>query len=369
VRILLTSGIYKPDIGGPATYLPFLAQSLLDNGHIVDVITLKQSGFDGQKENWNVHYVNRDQNLLFRTIKTFLIIWRIGRSSELIFSNGLYHECGLFLRLSRKKSIAKVVGDPLYEREINKGKTLLSRQEFNSCPKNLRQKFQRHLLKFSLNSFNKITCPSEELALLIKGWGVSKPLHIIVNGVEVMESVICKKEYDLVTVSRLISLKNIDKLIESCALTKSRLVVVGDGPEKDKLVEIASKVGANVKFLGALEKSDVVDVLRKSKIFALLSDYEGMSFALLQAMSVGIPSIVSNVKGNTDVIENGKDGIVVSSKDVFEVSAAIRILISNNKMRLAMGKVAKLKVRNIYSKDKHMNEILELMDLGKIRGS
>jgi glycosyltransferase involved in cell wall biosynthesis len=364
MRILLVSGIYRPEVGGPATYLPFLANSLLANGHSVEVVTLKHSKFEGLKERWPIHYINRDQKLFIRVIQTCLLIYRLARKSDYIFSNGLYLESAIALRFTKVKSLAKIVGDPVYERESNKGRTPFSRQEFNSKSLDFRQKVQRKMLKISLNSFDKITCPSKELEAFIKSWGIKKPIHLIVNGVDEISELNFAKNYDVVTVSRLIALKNIDYLIEACALNKYKLAIVGVGTEEKRLKRLAIEKAANVTFLGLLQGSEVIEVLAKSRIFALLSDYEGLSFSLLQAMSVGLPSLVSNVRGNADVIENGKEGIIVNPKDLMQISNAIGDLILNENLRIKMGSAAKLKIRNYYSTEKHLFEMFKIMDLG-----
>ena len=73
MKFLLISGIYRPEIGGPATYLPTLAKALIDQSNQVEVITLKNSSAPAQSEAWPVNYVARDQNLLLRFIKLSLI--------------------------------------------------------------------------------------------------------------------------------------------------------------------------------------------------------------------------------------------------------------------------------------------------------
>jgi glycosyltransferase involved in cell wall biosynthesis len=366
MKILLVSGIYKPEIGGPAYYIPNLAQKLIELGHSVTVLTLKQSAAKIQSESWPVIYINRDQALIIRFIKTFLLIFKSARESDFIFANGLYQECGLALRLIKRKSIAKVVGDPVYERESNRGKTLLTRTEFNVKNLNARQRIQRVFLRFSLNSFVYITCPSKELVGLVQNWGVNKPIHLIANGVEQIEESSMEKIFDLVTVSRLLALKNIDNLIKATAITKTKLAIVGIGPEEIPLRRLAKKSGANVEFLGLVDNYKVIQILQKSKVFVLLSDYEGLSFALLQAMSAGLPSIVSNVTGNTDVIENLSDGVIVDPNNIIDITRAIEKIISDEKLRLILGKNAKTKVNKFYSQDKNMKEIFKLMNLDHI---
>ena len=87
MKCLLISGIYRPEIGGPATYLPTLAKALIKQSNQVEVITLKNSSAPAQIENWPVNYITRDQNLLIRFIKTVILIIRKAKPVESIFSN------------------------------------------------------------------------------------------------------------------------------------------------------------------------------------------------------------------------------------------------------------------------------------------
>ena len=74
---------------------------------------------------------------------------------------------------------------------------------------------------------------------------------------------------------------------------------------------LATELKAQVTFTGALAQEKVNEQVAKAKYFALLSTYEGMSFALLEALGAGIPAIVSNAAGNVAVIENGVNGYVL----------------------------------------------------------
>jgi len=213
MKCLLISGIYRPEIGGPATYLPTLAKALIKQSNQVEVITLKNSSAPAQPEAWPVSYITRDQNLLIRFIKTVILIIRKAKLTESIFSNGLIQETAVALIFINRKSVAKVVGDPVWERARNKGLTKLSINEFNDSKLKINQKFQRWLICWSLNRFDRITCPSLELKSLMQGWGVTKPIEFIPNGVDLISSSSVNKEFDLISVCRLVSWKNLDKLI------------------------------------------------------------------------------------------------------------------------------------------------------------
>ena len=107
MKILLISGIYGSEIGGPAFYTQNLARSLINSGHSVTIVTLKHSKEHPQYVDWPVFYVDRNQQLMLRFIKVFKLIYRLGKTSDFIFANGLYHECGLALRVMKTKSIAE----------------------------------------------------------------------------------------------------------------------------------------------------------------------------------------------------------------------------------------------------------------------
>ena len=364
MKCLLISGIYRPEIGGPATYIPTLANALIEQSNQVEVVTLKNSSAPALNEEWPVNYITRGQNLLLRFIKTVVLIIRKAKPAESIFSNGLFQETAVALVVIKRRSVAKVVGDPVWERARNKGLTKLSINEFNESRLKVNQKFQRWLICWSLNRFDRITCPSLELKGLMQGWGVTKPIEFIPNGVDSISSSSVNKEFDLISVCRLVSWKNLDKLIFANAKAKTRLVIAGSGPEESKLKELASSTGSDVTFLGQLEELEVIKALQKSKVFALLSDYEGLSFSLLQAMACGMPSIVSSAKGNTDVITNNSEGIVVDVNVQENIVAGIQQLLAEPDKMTRFGVAASRKVESDYLQINQVNKVIKLLTSG-----
>ena len=163
MKTLLISGIYRPEIGGPATYIPALASEIQTQSGSVEVVTLKNSSASELDEPWPIKYVTRDQLLVMRFIKTYFCIKSRDRTSEFVFANGLFQETSIALLGSGKKSLAKIVGDPVWERARNNNATTQNIVEFNRSDLPLKNRLQRNLLVFALNRFNAITCPSTEL--------------------------------------------------------------------------------------------------------------------------------------------------------------------------------------------------------------
>ena len=364
MKFLLISGIYRPEIGGPATYLPTLAKALIDQSNQVQVITLKNSGAPAQSEVWPVNYITRDQNLLLRFIKTVILIIRKARPAENIFSNGLIQETAIALLFIKRKSVAKVVSDPVWERAFNNNETSLNVVDFNASNLKFKLKLQRILLRWSLNRFEVVTCPSIQLKNIILNWGVYRPIEFIPNGVSLVTAKSTDTDFDLVTVCRLISLKNIDKIIRASVKTNTTVAVVGSGPEEYRLRELAISLGGKVTFFGQLERNEVSKILLRSRIYLNLSDHEGLSFSLLEAMSSGLPSIVSNIQGNINVITNGQDGIVVSIKDENQLIYAIKTLMDSQNTRLEYGQAAKSKVKSEYLQGIQIDKMINLLTSG-----
>lgn len=362
MKILLISGIYRPDVGGPATFIPTLASNLLKQGHQVNVLTLRNKINLPVTEPWNMFYVLRDQFILIRFVLTVIAILKQTKKVDVIFANGLHQETAVALSFRRVYSVAKIVGDPVWERAFNNNQTNLTVQQFNKfkLPKNL--EIQRSFLKWSLNKFNSITCPSRELCEIVKNWQVDRPVFWVANGVEIPSQKESTKSFDVICVSRLVKWKNLDTLMRACKLAKLRLAIVGSGPEEKELKALAKEIDLDVKFLGQLEKNEVIQVLSQSKVFALLSDYEGLSFSLLQAMSIGLPSVVSKIDGNTDVIENGIEGFTVDQNNFEQISKCLLDLIQNNDLRSKMGDSAIRKVKLEFNESTQIGKITELLN-------
>ena len=361
MKALLVSGIYRPDIGGPATYLPRLADFLQKKGFSVEILTLRNRNVPKLKEAWTIDYVRRD---LFFPIRFFLTIVKAIKtisSMDYVFANGLHEEIGVALFIIRKPSLAKIVGDPIWERARNSGKTQKSMLEFNRQKTSFKYFLQRRLLVWCLNQYDAITCPSKELVEVITLWGVKPSIFHIANGIVPIAHEEKEKKYDVISVSRLVPWKNIDQLIVACKKIEASLVVIGTGPEEQKLRELSKTINAEVKFLGDCEAKVVASTLMESQIFALLSDYEGLSFSLIEAMSLGMPIVTSMARGNTDVIENKVNGIIVDTNVSEEIAKAFSILLSDAVFAKELGQRAKAKMEKYYNEASQLMKMCDLL--------
>lgn len=118
----------------------------------------------------------------------------------------------------------------------------------------------------------------------------------------------------LVTMGNLDRGKNFDTLIRAISLAENKrthLFICGEGPEKERLASLAKElsVSERVHLLGY--RTDMKELLFASDIFVFSSFREGLSRSVMEAMAVGLPCIVSKIRGNVDLIEDGKGGFLV----------------------------------------------------------
>ena len=350
MKILLVTGIYPPDIGGPANFIPKLAEYLLTSGHTPTVVTLGSQNTLEFLDGYKVIRIKRNLPKIIRIPLVFFVLFFEALKSDRLFSNGLYLESACCLLLTKKLGTAKIVGDQLWEKDFNNNRTQLNALEY-SRQRNYGFKtfIMRKLLNWSFNRFQRIITPSELLVELSSIWKLRAEVIFIPNGVELPTLNFTEKNYDLITVSRLITLKRIDRLIEIASKLDLSLAIVGTGPAEADLKILARELNAKTTFFGYLNQNQILPLLEQSRYFALFSVHEGLSFALLEAMAAGVPPIASRVNGNEAVISNQIDGYLVDVDDLQICSKQVEDILASEKNYALVSKNAIEKIREKYS--------------------
>lgn len=156
---------------------------------------------------------------------------------------------------------------------------------------------------------------------------------------------------------RLAPEKSLPSLVEAFALVirkmpKAVLVLVGDGPVRATLVEQSEKLrlpAGSVRIVGSVKPEEVSSWLKIADTFALVSPSEGFSCALTEAMSAALPSVVSDIPANRQLIDDGKHGLLIPFGDVDAIADAILRLFADDALRRRMGESARRRVRENYS--------------------
>ena len=324
MNILLTTGIFPPDVGGPARFVPLVANNLSKN-HAIKIITLSEKTYNVTEFDYEILRIKRKQNKLYRFLKTVMLIIKEGRKVNIIFVNGLWLEVYIANLFLRKKTIRKIVGDPVWEKLYTQYKIDDNFDQFQQKKYSLRIELLKFLRNFTLKSSNTIVVPSKHLMNFVKNLGFKGSLLQINNGTELTESEQKNKDsYEFLIVSRLVRQKNIDLVLKSLSVVKEKysvdfqLNIVGEGPEYKNIINIIEKLNLKecVNLVGSKHGEELKHFYKTSNYFLQISTYEGMPHSVLEAMNYGLTVIISDFGGNSELLENNKYGYLV---DTFEV--------------------------------------------------
>ncbi len=146
------------------------------------------------------------------------------------------------------------------------------------------------------------------------------------------------KEFTIIYVGRLIYAKGVQDLVEACRGLEIRLVVVGDGPYREQLAEMAKKKKVKALFRGSLGREEIREELSKSDLFVNPSYSEGLPTSVLEAGALGLPVIASNVGGTREIISTEKTGLLFEAGNKEELRKKIIFLKNNAEKREELGR-------------------------------
>lgn len=173
------------------------------------------------------------------------------------------------------------------------------------------------------------------------------------------------QEKDLLigTVGSLIKRKRITDLIDALSMVSNqtknpiRCIIVGDGPEKDSLLEYAKRKKIDDKIVLTGFQSDAISYINAMDIFVLPSEKEGLPRAILEAMLMEKPVIASNITGPVELVIDGETGFLVPVRHPEVFANCILKLIEDDELRKQMGEKARKRVIEKFSIEKYIAQI------------
>ena len=316
----MTVGIFPPDIGGPATFVPKIAKYFQDElNYEIEILTLSDNKNSNIKDDFSVKRIDRNLPIIYRWLKTIFAIYKLGKNKDLIFVNGLGTEATIANIFLKKKIIRKIVGDPVWERAYSKAKISESFDEFQVKNYGFSISLQKKVRSFSIKKSDIVVTPSQHLKNFILNLGFKNKIEIINNGVFIPEentNIFTNDQINITIVSRLVSHKNIEKIIKAISDLNSPLInlnIIGDGPELNQLQKISleSNNKDNIIFHGKLNRDEINHIFLNSDIYIQASNYEGLPHSLLEAMSYGIPVLCTPVGECKEILGNEDRGYIL----------------------------------------------------------
>lgn len=326
MRILIVSGIWPPDIGGPASHGPEIARFLAARGHRVSAVVsaagpLPDAGFAAR-------VIRRDRPLALRMAGGAAALAGAVRHADVVYATGIYHRTAAACRLAGTPLVMKVVNDPAYERSRNWGRTSLSLADFqvdaSKDPTMLALRFARDR---ALGSADALIVPSEYQARIVRGWGLRAPVSLIANPAVVSTSSRSREQLrrafgmsgpTAVFAGRLVMAKNLGLAVDAMRdVPGLQLLIVGEGPERSALARAvaAAGVGDRVSILPAVSQREAGDLMRAADLTLLPSDWENFPHAVVESLAQGTPVVATAVGGVPEIVEHDRTGWLVPVGD------------------------------------------------------
>lgn len=347
MKVLLTSPVFPPDLGGPAVYVPSFGRFLVERGHEVRVVAFC-SDPEPKGHPFEVRAISRGP-LPVRYLKAFFAVWKAAREVDVVYVNehlALLHV--LAARLAGKPVMIRIMVDGAWEIAHRKG----------WCGDDDIVEFQRHeygfkvkLTRFLQRRWWKwcshiVACSEFLRQILIRNHGVApEKVQRIFNAYHgpAPESVVATRDEAcaelgldpsrryMLTICRLMVWKRVDGILRALKELPEdvTLLIAGDGDmeEEWKALAVELGLGDRARFLGNVPHADIPLWIRAADLFVLNSRYEGLSHTLLEVLTLGTPIVASSVCGNPEVVEDGVNGLLVDPNRWQELrDAASKIL-------------------------------------------
>ena len=351
MRVVLVSGIWPPDVGGPSSHAPALAAALLEAGHEVEVVTTADVAPESRP--YPVRWVARSRPAPLRHLAVVREVASAARDADRVYATTMVRRAALGAALARRPLVVKLVADEAFERERRSGRFDGSLEEFQAARGGPRRRLLRATRTVALRRAERVLVPSAYLRGIARGWGLApERVRVVPNPAPELPQLPSREEARaalgvtgpaLATAGRLTAQKALPDALQAIARVPAvELLVLGDGSERPALERDAETLGVSdrVRFLGAGTRDDVLRLFRAADAVLVTSAWENLPHTVLEALAVGTPVIATAVGGIPEVVVDGENGLLVPPHDVDAIAAAVARLVREEDLRRALAAVA-----------------------------
>ena len=377
--ILICAGYFYPHIGGGEKNIGELAHRLSEKGYQIDILTSNTNKALAEEQSGTVHIyrlpcwdaLGGKFPIPKPSITGLRILFKIQKNKYDVINT----QTRFFLTSLLGLILTKIKRIPLIHTERGSRHSVVS-----SIWTNIISKTYDHTIGALIIKSAKVNIGiSEAAGSFLKHLG-AKTIQIIPNGINVATNArrssnwrqklgISDNTLIITFVGRLINEKGVQDLIcvfPNCQKTQRnlKLIIVGDGPFRKSLEDKASKSRSNgdIFFLGNKNIGDILDILATSDIFVNPSYSEGLPTSVMEAASVGLPIIATDVGGTREIIINNKTGVLVEERNITNLEESICQLIENELLRQNLGNAAKKFVTQTYNWDVITQRMIEIIE-------
>ena len=340
MKILVATGAYPPDIGGPATYSELLFREGPKRGVQVEVLSFGR--------------VRRLPKPIRSIVYACLAIWH-GKAADAILAQDAVSVGAPALAaafLLGKPFVVRVPGDYAWEQGRQRYGVTDTLDDFQRNPYRGGTGRLRRLQRFVVNRADRVIAPSANFAEIVRGWlsDRTKVVHIY-NGIDLgeIERAVADARPEartIMTAGRLVPWKGFGMLILTMRrLPDWKLNIAGDGPERAALEKLVREQGLSgrISFLGRLERAELMRAIASAEIFAMNTSSETFSYQAVETMAAGTPLIATRVGSLPEIIADGRDGLLMSPDDADAFVAAVERLHADPGLRAGLAAAGKEK--------------------------
>ncbi|MDD4900798.1 MAG: glycosyltransferase [Patescibacteria group bacterium] len=337
IKILIATGIYPPDIGGPATMIKALAEALKKSFDI-KIITYA----DAHSSPDEIVRVKKSGKFL-KYLIYFCKMLRLAKRADILYITETYsvgYFAYLIKKITGKKYIVRFAGDSAWETAAGAGWTNDYITDFQNIKYDGRiekLKARRKKILVNADAVIAVSCFMSRVAKMI---GVDEEkITVIYNAVDFFPAPPKRQvplNPTLIYAGRLVRWKGVAMLIQAVQALKEKrpniiFEILGDGPEEARLKKMVGDLGLakNVIFRGRVSEEESHGIFARSTVFVLNSNYEGMPHSVLNAMRSGLPVITTPIDGNREVVRDGQNGLLAPYNELEAWVAAINKLLND----------------------------------------
>lgn len=378
MNILLLSQFFSTTKGGGEYVFSMLAKMLVKNGHNVWIVTneIQNESYD---KNLNIIFVKPTIKYQGGLPPTFsdnirYAVNAVIASSKIIKKNNI--------DIIHSNNFSPALAGSMLSGIFSISHVMTVHDIFSLCGKNYWKKwgdqtnvsklnvmlapfFEKLMVRLKHECVHTVSDATREDLLK---FGEKRPIHVIHNSIDasqMLDEAVNPRQF--VHVGRLVFYKNLEVVIKAIGILKktqpnAKLVIVGDGPHKKSLQELANKLGlgSNVEFRGYASSDEKMKIIATSNALVFPSLCEGFGLVILEAFSQRRPVLVSNIRPMSDIVSDEKNGFVLDPYDETAWAEHLLKLMENPNQASEMGREGSKLLADSFNRELMYNKIVEM---------